>query len=97
MGGESVYLNNIFYDNTIEGAGNTGLKRYDLAVNSGAKEVVGNFFNGALHDKRGLVSAEKNTLKAPPPNFDRDFVPQASEYKSAGYRPVDKGKLSDLR
>jgi hypothetical protein len=97
MGGESVYLNNIFYDNTIEGAGNTGLKRYDLSVNSGAKEVANNFFNGALHDKRRVVSAEKNTLKAPPPNFDKDFIPQAPEYKSAGYRPVDKAKLSDLR
>jgi hypothetical protein len=66
-------------------------------VNSGAKEVANNFFNGALHDKRRVVSAEKNTLKAPPPNFDKDFIPQAPEYKSAGYRPVDKAKLSDLR
>jgi hypothetical protein len=86
MGGASTYVNNIFFDNTLESPGNPGLGRYDLAVNAGAREISGNFIHGKIHDAQHIVLSEKNTLNAPPPNFDKDFVPQALEYKNAGYR-----------
>jgi len=95
MGGGSVYVNNIFYDNNLEGPGNTGLARYELAVNAGAKDVVSNFFNGALQDAQHVISPEKNHLAAPAPKFNKDYVPEAPEYKNAGYRPV--AKLTDPR
>jgi hypothetical protein len=95
MGGASVYANNIFYDNKLEGPGNIGLPRYDLDLKAGAKEVAGNFFNGALIDEKHAISPEKNILNAPAPRFNREFVPEAPEYKNAGYRPV--AELSDPR
>jgi hypothetical protein len=87
MGGQSRYVNCIFFDNNLEG-GLKGSARYDLAVNGGAKEITGCFFGGTVHDVGHVVSAEKNTLNAPPPRFNKSFVPEAPEYKSAGYRPV---------
>ena len=86
MGGESSYANCIFVDNNLD-AGLRGFTRYELAVNAGAK-VSGCFINGTVHDVRRDVSATENRLNAPPPQFDKDFVAQAPEYKNAGYRPV---------
>ena len=86
MGGESSYANCIFVDNKLD-AGLKGFARYELAVNAGAK-VSGCFINGTIHDVRGDVSATENVLNAPPPQFNEAFVPQALEYKNAGYRPV---------
>jgi hypothetical protein len=86
MGGQSRYLNCIFFDNNLDG-GLKGSARYDLAVNGGAKEVTGCFFGGTVHDVGHVLSAEKNTLNAPTPRFDKNFVPEAPEHKSAGYRP----------
>lgn len=86
MGGESIYTNCIFVDNGLD-TGLKGFKRYELAVNAGA-EVSGCFINGTIHDVRGNVSATRNVLNAPPPRFNKDFVPEAPEYKNAGYRPV---------
>jgi len=86
MGGQSRYVNCIFFDNNLEG-GLKGSARYDLAVNGGAKEVTRCFFGGTVHDASHVVSAEKNTLNAPPPGFNKSFVPEAPEYKSAGYLP----------
>jgi hypothetical protein len=87
MGGESSYANCIFVDNKLD-TGLTGFPRYELAVNAGAKEVSGCFINGLVHDAGHVVSAQENVLKAPPPKFNKSFVPEAQEYKSAGYRPV---------
>ena len=86
MGGQSRYVNCIFFDNKLMD-GLKGSARYDLAVNGGAKEVTGCFFGGTVHDVSRVVSAEKNDLNAPPPRFNESFVPEAPEYKSAGYRP----------
>ena len=88
MGGESSYINCIFVDNKLD-AGLKGFARYELAVNAGAK-VSGCFINGTIHDVRREVSATENVLNAPPPQFNESFVPQAPEYKNAGYRPVPK-------
>jgi hypothetical protein len=86
MGGESSYANCILVDNTLD-AGLKGFARYELAVNAGAK-VSGCFINGTIHDARHDVSAPDNVLTAPPPQFNKEFVPEAPEYKNAGYRPV---------
>jgi len=86
MGGESSYANCLFVDNRLD-AGLKGMPRYELAVNAGAR-VSGCFINGTLHDVRGDVSATNNVLNAPPPRFDTNWIPQAPEYKNAGYRPV---------
>jgi hypothetical protein len=84
MGGESSYLNCLFLQNTLD-AGLKGSARYELAVNAGAK-VSGCFFKGIVHDVTHAVSAEENVLNAPPPKFDNDFIPQAPEYRKAGFR-----------
>jgi hypothetical protein len=84
MGGESSYLNCLFLQNTLD-AGLKGSARYELAVNAGAK-VSGCFFKGIVHDVTHAVSAEENVLDAPPPKFDNDFIPQAPEYRKAGFR-----------
>lgn len=86
MGSESSYANCIFVDNALD-AGLKGFGRYELAVNAGAK-VTGCVFNGTLHDGRGVVSPKENLLNGPSPRFNKDFVPEAPEYKNAGYRPV---------
>ena len=87
MGGQSTYANCIFVNNTLD-TGLKGYARYELAVNAGAKEVSGCFINGTIHDLAKVVFAEKNSLKAVASEFDQHFVPQASEYKDAGYRPA---------
>lgn len=91
MGGMSSYADCIFFDNNLD-QGLRGHPRYDLAVNAGAKNVTGCFFNSTVQDPKKVVSTESNVLNASPPNFDRDFVPHAAQYKNAGYRPA---KVSD--
>ena len=86
MGGESSYANCIFVDNKLD-VGLKGFARYELAVNAGAK-VSGCLINGTIHDVRNDVSTKENVLNAPPPRFNKDFVPEAPEYRNAGYRPV---------
>jgi hypothetical protein len=88
MGGQSIYANCIFVDNNLD-AGLKGYGRYELAVNAGGK-ISGCFINGTFHDVAKVISPQENVLKGgafPSPNFDKEFVPQAPEYKSAGYRP----------
>jgi len=86
MGGESRYENCIVLDNNLDD-GLKGFARYELAVNAGAK-VSGCFIQGTIHDLRKDVSASDNALTPPPPRFNKDFVPEAPEYRNAGYRPV---------
>jgi hypothetical protein len=86
MGGESRYTDCVFVNNQLD-AGLKGPARYELAVNAGAK-VSGCIFNGTIHDAGHHVSTQDNVMNAPPPQFDKDFVPAAADYKRAGYRPV---------
>jgi hypothetical protein len=88
MGGESAYIGCIFVDNKLD-EGLKGYGRYELAVNAGAR-VSGCFFNGVIHDMRQVVSAKDNALEAPPPRFTKEFVPEAPEFKNAGYRPAPR-------
>jgi len=92
MGGQSSYVNCVFVDNKLD-AGLKGFARYELAVNAGGK-VSGCFINGTVHDVAHVVSAQENVLEGlsgrtfPPPKFNQSFVPEAPEYKHAGYRPI---------
>jgi len=85
MGSESRYADCIFADNSLD-LGLKGYGRYDLAVNAGAQVVTGCLFTGTIHDAKKVVSTDQNVLSAPSPRFDAQFVPQAPEYKHAGYR-----------
>jgi len=93
MGGQSSYVNCIFVDNKLD-TGLKGFARYELAVNAGVKNISGCFINGTVHDVGHVLSARENVLEGPsgrafpPPKFNRSFVPEAPEYKHAGYRPV---------
>lgn len=90
MGGASIYVNNIFFGNDFEGSSNPGHARYDLAINIGAKEVIGNLFNGNVHDAQNVISPDKNKLNAPDPKFNKDYTPDTADYKTAGYRAAGK-------
>ena len=68
---------------------------FHLGLGNFVVNFLGRAVHIPLHDAQHLISAEKNTLRAPAPNFDKDFVPLAAEYKSTGYRPVGKGTISD--
>ena len=81
----SAYRNNIFWKNNLPGGIATGA-RYEMdIVNSDG--VEGNFVNGDLDDVQNSIDAKRNTLDAPDPLFDEDFVPTAPEYSEVGYRP----------
>lgn len=85
MGGESQYIDSIFADNVLD-TGLKGYARYELAVNAGAR-VQGCRIRGAIHDVRKVVSAQENMIAPPPPRFGANFVPEAPEFRNAGYRP----------
>jgi hypothetical protein len=85
MGGQSVYTNCIFFRNVLEG-GLPGGKRYELDLSKGAT-VSGCWIIGPVIDIHNAVSSRENVIGAPDPRFNRDYVPQAPEYKNAGYRP----------
>lgn len=85
MGGGSSYTDCIFADDVLD-AGLPGADRYELDLQAGAK-VSGCVFRGALLDALRSVSGTANVLNAPPPLFDRSYVPGAAEYRHAGYRP----------
>jgi len=91
MGGRSIYDRCIFVDNKLD-AGLKGFARYELAVNAGGK-VSGCLINGTVHDVGHVVSARENVLDAPPPQFNKSFVPAAPEYQHAGYRPATSESL----
>jgi len=92
MGGRSIYDRCIFVDNKLD-TGLKGFARYELAVNAGGK-VSGCLINGTVHDVGHVVSAQENVLDAPPPQFNKSFVPEAPEYKQAGYRPATSQMVS---
>lgn len=94
MGGASVYANCVFFRNVLEG-GLPGGKRYELDLQKGGK-VSGCLIDGAVIDAHKAISANDNVLDAPDPKFDRAFVPEASQYRGIGYRPVSGSPLPSL-
>ncbi|MEP6918165.1 MAG: right-handed parallel beta-helix repeat-containing protein, partial [Acidobacteriota bacterium] len=85
-GSGSTYVSTIFWKNTLGGGISAG-PRYELDILQGAG-VQKSFIHGEVNDLRGTVNAETNTLNAPDPRFDAQFIPRAPEYADAGYRPV---------
>jgi len=94
LGGESVYADCLFVDNTLAD-GINGTERYELDLPAGGK-VSGCYVKGVLRDPRQAVSAKANVLNAPPPRFNKDFAPESPDYKGAGYRPVSRGPVSTV-
>jgi DNA-binding helix-hairpin-helix protein with protein kinase domain len=66
--------------------GLSGTTRYELNLLAGAK-VSGCLIRGVLLDPTHSVSGTNNVLDAPPPLFDKNYVPAAAPYQQAGYRP----------
>lgn len=96
MGGASSYLNCICADDT-RAEGWAGTARYELDLPVGGM-VKGCFIRGPLDDPRHCVSPGDNVLEAPAPRFDKNFIPAAPEFATAGYRPThSQGKLSSVR
>ena len=83
LGGLSSYENCIFVnDNLAEGLPG---ERYELDLPAGAT-VKNCCIRGRSHDPRNAISGKDNVLTAPPPRFNKEFVPFAPEYSAAGYR-----------
>jgi len=82
----STYMDSIFWKNTLKG-GISPESRYELDVTDGAG-VRGSFIHGDINDLRGTINRDVNTMDPPDPRFDAQFVPQAPQYASVGYRPV---------
>ena len=87
-GSGSTYVDSIFWQNTAAG-GISPDRRYEIDIEDGAG-VKRCFIHGEVDDLRGTVAREANTLAAPDPQFDAQFVPRAPQYASAGYRPVSR-------
>jgi hypothetical protein len=85
MGGGSTYTDCIFADDVLA-TGLSGTSRYELDLSAGAK-VSGCLIRGVLLDPSHSVSETNNVLHAPPPLFDKNYVPAAAQYQQAGYRP----------
>ena len=86
----SEYRDNIFWQNNRPGGIAKGT-RYEIDIVN-ADGVEGNFVNGDLDDVQNSIDTERNTLNAPDPLFDEDFVPTAPEYSEVGYRPFGAGQ-----
>jgi Right handed beta helix region len=84
----STYVDSIFWQNTAKGGISPG-RRYEMDIEDGAG-VTRCFIHGDVDDLRGTVARDANTLAAPDPQFDAQFVPHAPQYASAGYRPAPR-------
>src|SRR6185503_15900467 len=91
LGGKSVYANCIFFGNDLSGDLKSE-ERYELDLPAGAR-VAGCFTTGTIRDPHHSVFSNQNTLNAPPPKFNADFVPEAPEFEGAGYRPVSAERV----
>lgn len=82
----STYVDSIFWKNSLAGGISPGA-RYEIDITDAAG-VKGTFVHGNVNDLRGTIKRDANTFDPPDPRFDAQFVPQAPQYKSVGYRPV---------
>ena len=88
----STYADSIFWQNTAKG-GISPDRRYEIDIEDGAG-VQGCFIHGDVDDLRGTLTRGANTLAAPDPQFDSQFVPRAPQYANVGYRPIAKRRSS---
>jgi hypothetical protein len=84
MGGGSVYLNSIFYQNQRTG-GLVQVERFELNLQNGGV-VEGCYISGKILDPSGIMASAKNVLEAPDPRFDSEFTPQSERYARVGFR-----------
>ena len=84
----SSYVDSIFWQNTAKGGISPG-RRYEIDIEDGGG-VKGCFLHGDTDDLRGTIPHGANTLAAPDPMFDAQFIPQSPRYAAAGYRPVPR-------
>jgi hypothetical protein len=80
----NTYADCIFWRNTAGDRSRPG-GPYEFDILDAAN-VRNCWLNGETHDLRGTVDPERNVLKAPDPQFDAFFQPQAPEYEGVGYR-----------
>jgi hypothetical protein len=83
LGGESTYLNCLFYNNTRDGSPFAG-ERYDLDLRKGGV-VRDCWFSGKVLDPAGALGSA-NHLNAPDPKFDSNWNPTAAVLENAGFR-----------
>lgn len=84
----NAYLDSVFWRNDAPGGVVRGA-RYELLAADGSG-VSGCLIGGAENDPLGTIDPERNTLGAPDPRFDADWVPRSPEYSEAGYRPPEE-------
>lgn len=87
----NIYRDSIFWNNTASGGVSPGV-RCELDILR-AVNVRGCFIHGQINDLRGSSNSLQNTLNAVDPEFDSQFVPRATEYAAAGYRPTGRWTL----
>lgn len=85
-GSGSSYVDSIFWQNTAKGGISPG-RRYEIDIEDG-RGVKGCFIHGEIDDLRQTIARDANTLAAPDPQFDAQFVPKSPQYAAAGYRPA---------
>src|SRR5262245_16341791 len=88
-GSGSTYVDSIFWRNTTPGGISPG-RRYEIDIEDGSG-VKRCFIHGEIDDLRGTVARDGNTLAAPDPQLDAQFVPRTPAYANAGYRPRARG------
>ena len=88
----STYVESIFWQNTAKGGISPG-RHYEIDIEDGAG-VQGCFIHGDVDDLRETLPHGANTLAAPDPQFDGQFVPRAPQYANVGYRPTAKRRTS---
>jgi Right handed beta helix region len=84
----STYADSIFWKNTLAGGISEG-GRYEIDIVDAAG-VRGSFIHGDINDLRQTIDPKVNRFDPPDPRFDAEFVPQAAEYATVGYRPFKK-------
>lgn len=82
----SRYVDSIFWQNTAKGGISPG-RRYEIDIEDGSG-VKSCFIHGDIDDLRHTIGRDANTLAAPDPQFDAQFVPRSPVYAAAGYRPT---------
>lgn len=94
-GAGNLYENSIFWHNTA-GDGSRPGAPYEIDILD-ATRVSGCLLGGNTLDLRGTLNASHNTLDAPDPDFDEDFLPRSAAYANVGYRTVTHADSPDLK
>ncbi|MDG2129049.1 MAG: right-handed parallel beta-helix repeat-containing protein [Fuerstiella sp.] len=94
-GAGNLYENSIFWHNTA-GDGSRPGAPYEIDILD-ATGVSGCLLGGNTPDLRGTLDASRNTLDAPDPDFDEDFLPRSAAYVDVGYRTATHTSSSDSK